>query len=165
MCLCTYHRVAINDAVLLKASHGEPRGAQSGHKHRQLACQVGGVTLIPNDSMAIVFNTRVIFNTGKVFHFGSLSCITNREGVLHRTADPSEKRSSPKAPITEPGSSRPTSARTTLTNSKARRPQPTSAPCRIVPVSGGPRSITTPVTQLNEVAPLSWLTPLSNSST
>jgi hypothetical protein len=71
-----------------KASHGEPRGAQSGHKHRQLACQVGGAMLINDDSMAIVFNMLII---GEVFRFGSLTYIANREGVLHHIVDPSEK--------------------------------------------------------------------------
>jgi hypothetical protein len=33
-CIRTYHRVAINDAVLLKSITWEPRGAQSGHKQR-----------------------------------------------------------------------------------------------------------------------------------
>ena len=74
--------------------------------------------LIHDDSMAIVFNTLVIFNVEQVFRFGSLSCIVDREGVLHRITDPSEKRLSPRASTTEAGSSHPTSARTTLMNSK-----------------------------------------------
>jgi hypothetical protein len=67
-----------------KASRGEPRGAQSGHKHRQLSHQVVGVTLIHDVSMAIIFNTPITFNVGEVFRFGSLSCIVDQEGVLHR---------------------------------------------------------------------------------
>jgi hypothetical protein len=90
-----------------KASRGEPHGAQSSHKHRQLARQVGGAMLIPDDSMAIVFNTLIIFNIEELFRFGSLSCIADREGVLHRIADPSEKRSYLRAPITKAGSSPP----------------------------------------------------------
>jgi hypothetical protein len=101
-----------------KASCGEPRGAQLGHKHRQVARQVGGVMLIPDDSMAIVLNTPSIFNVGEVFRFGSLSCIVDREGVLHHITDPSEKRLSPRASTTEAGSSHPTSAKTTLMISK-----------------------------------------------
>jgi hypothetical protein len=148
-----------------KASHGEPRGAQSGHKHRQLARQVGGATLIHDDSMAIIFNTPITFNAGEVFHFGSLSYIVDQEGILHRIADPSEKRSSPVALIAGVGSSCLTPARTTLTNSKAWKPQPTSAPCRIAPTSGEPRAITTHVARATKATPLSRRSPLSTSPT
>jgi hypothetical protein len=115
--------------------------------------------------MAIIFNTLIIFNVGEVFYFGSLSYITGREGVLHCIADPSETRSSPMAPTVEACSPHLTSTKTTSMNSKARRPQPTSAPCRIVPMLGGPRTIATPMARLNGVAPLSWWTPLSTSPT
>jgi hypothetical protein len=54
--------------------------------------------------MAIVFNTSIIFNVGEVFHFGSLLCITDRKGILHRIANPSEKGSSLMAPIADAGS-------------------------------------------------------------
>jgi hypothetical protein len=114
-----------------KASRGEPRGPQSGHKQRQLACQVGDATLINDDSMAIIFNTPITFNVGEVFRFGSVSYIADQEGVLHRIADPSEKRSSLMVPIAEEGSPCLTSAITAPMNSKARRPQPTFAPRRI----------------------------------
>jgi hypothetical protein len=69
-----------------------------------LARQVGGAMLIHDDSMDIVFNTPTIFNAGEVFRFGSLSHITDRKGVLHRIADPSEKRYSLMASIAEAGS-------------------------------------------------------------
>jgi hypothetical protein len=61
--------------------------------------------------MAIIFNTPIIFNAGEVFHFGSLSCIADREGILHHIADPSKKRPFPRGPIVEVGSPHPTSAR------------------------------------------------------
>jgi hypothetical protein len=115
-----------------KASYGEPCSAGSGHKHRQLARQVGDATMIHDDSMDIIFNTPIFFNAGEIFHFGSLSCIADREGVLHRIMDPSKKRSSLMASITKAGSPHLTSTRTTPTNSKARRPQPTFAQHRIV---------------------------------
>jgi hypothetical protein len=54
--------------------------------------------------MAIIFNTPIAFNVGEVFCFGSLSCIADQEGILHRIVDPSEKRSSPMASIEEVGS-------------------------------------------------------------
>jgi hypothetical protein len=58
-----------------------------------------GATLIHDDSTAIIFNTLVSFNAGEMFCFGSLYCIAEQEGVLHRITDPSEKRSSSVAPI------------------------------------------------------------------
>jgi hypothetical protein len=57
---------------------------------------------------------------------------------MHRIADPFEKISSPMAPIAGVGSSHLTPARTTLMNTKARKPQPTSAPRRIALALGGP---------------------------
>jgi hypothetical protein len=76
------------------------------------------VTLIQNNSMAIFFNIPVTFNTGVIFCFVSLSDIADQEGVLHRIADPSGKRSSPKAPNAGVGSYRLTPARTAPTNCK-----------------------------------------------
>jgi hypothetical protein len=37
--------------------------------------------------MAITFNTAIVFNVKEVFHFGSLSYITDRRGILHRVVD------------------------------------------------------------------------------
>jgi hypothetical protein len=90
--------------------------------------------------MAIIFNTPITFNVGEVFRFGSLSYIAGQEGVLHRITDPSERRSSPMAPIAEAGSSHLTPTRTALMNSKAQKPQPTSTSRRITLASGGPRA-------------------------
>ena len=122
-----------------------PYGAQSNHKHRQLVHQVGGAMLIHANSMAIIFNTLIIFNVGEVFRFGSLSCIPDRKGILHRIADPSEKGCSLMVPIADAGSPHMTLARTTPTNSKVRRPQPTSAPRKTAAAAARPRAIVAPV--------------------
>jgi hypothetical protein len=37
--------------------------------------------------MAITFNTTIVFDVKEVFHFGSLSYITDQRGILHRVAD------------------------------------------------------------------------------
>jgi hypothetical protein len=47
--------------------------------------------------MAITFNTMITFNAGEIFHFGSISCVVDQEGILHRIGDPSRKKSSPVA--------------------------------------------------------------------
>ena len=121
--------------------------------------------MIHNDAMAIIFSIPITFNAGEVFRFGSLSCIADKEGVLHSIAEPSEKRSPPMAPIVEAGSPHLTSVKTTPTNFKVRRPQPTSASRKSAPASGGPRTIATPMAQPAEGAPLSRRTPLSTSPT
>jgi hypothetical protein len=108
--------------------------------------------LIHHNSMAIIFDTLITFNAREVIRFGSLSCITDQEGVLHRIAVPSESRSSPMEPIAP-------------MNSKVRKPQPTFASCRIAPASGRPRAITTHVARSTKAAHLSRRTPLSMSPT
>jgi hypothetical protein len=114
--------------------------------------------------MATIFNTPFTFNAVEMFHYGSHSCIAD-QGVLHHTVDPSEKRSSLMAPIAGAGLPLLTLARITPTNSKAQKPQPASAPRKIVPASGGPRAITTHVARPTKAAPLSRWTPLSTSPT
>jgi hypothetical protein len=73
MCIRMYHRVTINDIVLPKSIMWDTSWCAVGY------------------SMAIVFNTPIIFNDEEVFPFESLSCIVDRKGVRHRIADPPEK--------------------------------------------------------------------------
>jgi hypothetical protein len=61
--------------------------------------------------MVVVFNIVFNFTTGEIFHFGSLSCVADRRGALHRIVDIEkdalrprnisfkEKRSSPRSGI------------------------------------------------------------------
>jgi hypothetical protein len=116
--------------------------------------------LIHDDSMAIVFNTLITFNAGEMFHFGSLSCIVDRKGVLHRIAGPFEEGSSPTTPAAKTGLAHPASAKTTPASFKARRPQPTSAARRIAPALDGPRTTTTSAARPTEEALPSRRTPL-----
>jgi hypothetical protein len=111
--------------------------------------------------MAIVFNIPITFNAGEIFFFGSLSCITDQEGVLHRIVDPSEKRFSSMAPNLGVGLPHPTPARNALRNTKAEGSRQASAPRRIAPVAGEPRTVVAPMTRPIEAAPLSWWTPFS----
>jgi hypothetical protein len=67
---------------------------RSGPKHRQLACQVGGVSLIQASSMAIVFQHKIVLRPGSVFCFRTISFVADEEGILHRIADPPEKKPS-----------------------------------------------------------------------
>jgi hypothetical protein len=79
-----------------KAPRGVTPGARSGPKHRQLARQVGGVSLIQASSMAITFQYKIALRPGSVFCFGTISSVADEEGILHCIADPPEKKSSPK---------------------------------------------------------------------
>jgi hypothetical protein len=67
---------------------------RSDTRHRQLARQVGGVSLIKASSMAITFKNKITLCPGAMFRFGTISCIADEEGTLHRIADPPEKKPS-----------------------------------------------------------------------
>jgi hypothetical protein len=41
--------------------------------------------------MAITFKNKITLRPGAMFHFGTISCITDEEGTLHHIADPPEK--------------------------------------------------------------------------
>jgi hypothetical protein len=77
-----------------KVPQGVTPGAQSGPKHRQLARQVGGLSLIHASSMAITFQHKIALCPGSVFRFGTISSVADKEGILHRIADPPEKKPS-----------------------------------------------------------------------
>jgi hypothetical protein len=79
-----------------KAPLGVTPGARSGPKHRQLAHQVGGVSLIQASSMAIVFQHKTALRPRSVFCFGTISSVADKEGILHRIANPPEKKPSSK---------------------------------------------------------------------
>ena len=68
---------------------------RSDPKHRQLARQVGGVSTIQASSMAITFYSKSTMRPGAVFCFGTISSVADEEGILHRIADPPERKSPP----------------------------------------------------------------------
>jgi hypothetical protein len=45
--------------------------------------------------MAITFYSKIAMRPGSVFCFGTISSVADEEGILHRIADPSEKKSPP----------------------------------------------------------------------
>jgi hypothetical protein len=77
-----------------KAPRGVTLGARLGPKHRQLARQVGGVSLIQASSLAITFQHKIALRPGSVFCFGTISSVADEKGILHHIADPSEKKPS-----------------------------------------------------------------------
>jgi hypothetical protein len=44
--------------------------------------------------MAIIFKNKITLSPGAMFCFGTISCIADIEGTLHRVADPPKKRPS-----------------------------------------------------------------------
>jgi hypothetical protein len=68
---------------------------RSDPKHRQLARQVGGVSTIQASSMVVTFYSKITMRPGSVFCFGTISSVADEEGILHRIADPPEKKSPP----------------------------------------------------------------------
>jgi hypothetical protein len=68
---------------------------RSDPKHRQLARQVGGVSTIQASSMSITFYSKITLRPRSVFCFGTISSVADEEGILHRIADPPEKKSPP----------------------------------------------------------------------
>jgi hypothetical protein len=89
----TNHRATVGNIVLLqKAPRGATQGARSDPKHRQLARQVGGVSLIQASSMAITFQHKIILHPESMFCFGTISSMADEEGTLHRIADPPERK-------------------------------------------------------------------------
>jgi hypothetical protein len=52
------------------------------------------VSLIKASSMAITFQHKIALRPGSVFCFGTISSVADEEGILHRIADPPEKKPS-----------------------------------------------------------------------
>jgi hypothetical protein len=71
---------------------------RSDSKHRQLARQIGGVSLIQASSMAVTSQCKITLHPGFVFCFETISSIADEEGTLHRIADPLKKKFSPEIP-------------------------------------------------------------------
>jgi hypothetical protein len=67
---------------------------RSDPKHRQQACQVGGVSLIQASSMVVTFQHKIALCHGPVFCFGTISSVADEEGTLHRIADLPERKPS-----------------------------------------------------------------------
>jgi hypothetical protein len=88
----------INNVVLPKSTTRVSPSVRSDTRHRKLARQVGGVSLIKVSSMDITFKNKITLSPGAMFRFGTISCKANEEGTLHRVADPPEKKPSSGVP-------------------------------------------------------------------
>jgi hypothetical protein len=82
----------IYDTVLSKSTMRVPLGVRSDTTHRQLVCQVRGVSLVKANSMAIVFKNKIALSPGAMFRFRTISCIADKGGTLCRIVDTPEKR-------------------------------------------------------------------------
>jgi hypothetical protein len=113
---------------------------RSGSKHRQLARQVGGVLLTQASSMAVSSQCKIALCPGFVFCFRTISSVADERGILHRIANPPEKKPSseisgkvgirqqipqPPAPLTKT-----TSYKSRARNSLARRTLLSTSPTK-----------------------------------
>jgi hypothetical protein len=46
--------------------------------------------------MVVTFQCKIALHPGSIFCFGTISSVADEKGILHRIADPSEKKPSPK---------------------------------------------------------------------
>jgi hypothetical protein len=81
-----------------KAPRGVTPGVWSGSKHRQLARQVGGVSLIQASSMVVTSQCKIALRPGSVLCFETILSVADGKGILHRIADPLEKKLSLEIP-------------------------------------------------------------------
>jgi hypothetical protein len=77
-----------------KAPRGVTPAARLGSKHQQLARQVGGVSLIQASSMAVTSQCKIALRPGSILCFETISSVADEKGILHRIADPPEKKPS-----------------------------------------------------------------------
>jgi hypothetical protein len=52
------------------------------------------VSLTQASSMAVTSQCEIALCTGSVFYFGTISSVADEKGILHRIADPPEKKPS-----------------------------------------------------------------------
>jgi hypothetical protein len=120
---------------------------RSDSKYRQLAHQVGGVSLIQASSMTITSQCKIALRSGSMFCFGSISSIVDEKGTLHRIADPPEKKHSseiPKKTGAEQWVAQPPASRAKMISYK---PRIGSLPTRRTPLSTSPTKEWTRITR------------------
>jgi hypothetical protein len=90
----TNHRAIVGNIVLPKStSRGNP-GCMVGSQTPTAGAPGRGVSLIQVSSMAITFQHKITLRPGSMFCFGTISSVTDKEGILHRIADSPEKKPS-----------------------------------------------------------------------
>jgi hypothetical protein len=85
---------SVTPSYTKKHPRGATLGVRSDPKHRHLARQVGGVSLIQASSMSITFQHKIILRPGSVFCFGTMPSVADEDGTLHRIVDPPERKPS-----------------------------------------------------------------------
>jgi hypothetical protein len=125
-------------------------GVRSSSKHRQLARQVGGVSLIGASSMAITSKCKIALRLRTMFYFGTILSIEDEEGTLHRVADPPKKKLSSeilRGARVEQRVAPPLASRGKMTPYK---PKVGSSPTRKTPLSTSPTKEWTRITRKKE---------------
>jgi hypothetical protein len=99
--------------------------------------------MIQASSMAVTFHSKITVRPGSVFCFGTISSIADEEGILHRIADPPEKKSPP-TNSENAGETRPPALRKKIVSGKAGAE---SSPTRKTPLSTSPMKEWTRITR------------------
>jgi hypothetical protein len=73
--------------------------------------------LVQGSSMAVTSQCKIALHPGSVFCFGTISSVADEKGILHRIADPSEKK--PSSEISEKVGTRQRIAQTASCKSRA----------------------------------------------
>jgi ADP-heptose:LPS heptosyltransferase len=96
--------------------------------------------------MAVTFHSKITVRPGSVFCFGTISSVADEEGILHRIADPPEKKSPP-TNSENAGKTQPLALRKKIVFGKAGAE---SSPTRKTPLSTSPTKEWTQITRKKE---------------
>jgi hypothetical protein len=135
-----------------KAPRGVTPSVRSGSKHRQLARQVGDVSLIQASSMAVTSHCMITLRLGSVFCFRTILSVADERGILHRIADPPKKKLSlevPRKAGTRQRIAQPPAPQTKTTSCKLRAE---NSLARRTPLSTSPIKEWTRITRKKEVS-------------
>jgi hypothetical protein len=119
-------------------------------KRRQLARQVGGVSLIQASSLAITSQCKIALRPGTMSCFRTISSIVDEKGTLHRIASPPKKKLAseiPKKTRVEQWVAQPPACRAKMTSYKQKIE---SLPTQRTPLSTSPTKEWTRITRKKE---------------
>jgi hypothetical protein len=97
--------------------------------------------------MAVTFHSKITVRPGSVFCFGTISSVADEEGILHRLADPPEKKSPPTNPEKTGGTQPPALRKKIVSGEAGARGSPT----RETPLSTSPTNEWTRIARKKEI--------------
>jgi hypothetical protein len=125
---------------------------RSDSKHRQLARQVGVVSLTSASSMVVTSQCKIALRPGSVFCFGTISSVADEKGILHRIAHPPEKKLSSKIPKKTATRQRTTQPPAPQAKTTSCKPKIGNLPARRTPLPNSPTKEWTRITRKKEAS-------------